>query len=53
VHTVHLFSHTYPTPSLPLAGFESLNAGNDNGSSSDVACGCFSRCRRDPIKTTV
>jgi len=26
---VHLFLHTYPTPCLPLAGFESINAGND------------------------
>jgi len=36
VPAVHLFSNTYPTPWLPLAGFESINAGNDVGSSFDV-----------------
>ena len=32
---VHLFSNTYPTPCLSLAGFESINAGNDVGGSYD------------------
>jgi len=36
VLAVHLFSNTYPIPWLPLAGFESVNAGNDVGSSVDV-----------------
>jgi len=39
VTAVHLFSHTYPC--LPLAGSESINAGNDVGGSFDVACGCY------------
>jgi len=38
VPAVHLFSNTYDTPCLPLAGFESysINAGNDVGGSYDV-----------------
>ena len=36
VPAVHLFSNTYPTPCLPLAGFESINAGNDVGGSYDL-----------------
>jgi len=38
VSAVHLFSNTYPTPCLPLAGFESysINAGNNVGGSYDV-----------------
>jgi len=36
VSAVHLFSNTYPTPCIPLAGFESINAGNDVGGSFDV-----------------
>ena len=37
VPAVHLFfSNTYPTPCLPLAGFESINAGNNVGGSYDV-----------------
>jgi len=39
VPAVHLFSHTYPTPCLPLAGFESVSTRNYVGSSFDVACG--------------
>ena len=31
-----VFSNTYPTPCLPLAGFESVNAGNDVGGFYDV-----------------
>ena len=45
VLTVHLFSHIYPTPCLPLACFESINAGNNVGGSFDVACGCCRRCQ--------
>jgi len=36
VSAVHLFSNTYPTPCIPLAGFESINAGNDVGGSFDI-----------------
>jgi len=36
VPAVHLFSNMYPTPCLPLAGFEPINAGNDVGGSFDV-----------------
>ena len=38
------FTHiTYPTPRLPLAGFESINTGNDVGGSFDVTCGFCGR----------
>jgi len=36
VPAVHLFSNMYLTPCLPPAGFESINAGNDGGGSSDL-----------------
>jgi len=36
VPAVHSFSHTYPTLCLPIAGFESINSGNNVSSSFDV-----------------
>jgi len=43
---VNIFHLKYHNPCLPFAGFESINAGKNVGSSLDVDCGCCGHCWR-------